>query len=235
VGEFDVQIVRGVLPDGVELAVTQAKVVPTNSGEGWIANVGAVIRNSAPLVIEGAVGTVQALDSEGRPVASADLSFVDTYEPAVYQGDRADAEMYLRGTTAAGMPTSLVVEMVRVDAVPGTRSLGEPIELTWKALQPASVAAEITRREGGECTASRKRTQCGGVFVVENSGTTPIEVLELLAHFGDSGPTNRVYAVAARGRALLPGERQPFRVSVGLDAPAPEGPWHFEVLSVRTP
>ncbi|MCB9679049.1 MAG: hypothetical protein H6737_28365 [Alphaproteobacteria bacterium] len=234
VGDLDVRVVRGPLPDGMEVEVTAAAVTPTPGGEGWIVNVAAILRNGAPQVVSGAVATVKALDAEGRIVASSDLELVASHDPALYQGDRADEETYLRGTRQLGQPTAIELEIARLDAQAGTRSVGEPVPVEWKVEKPASVDVVVTRREGGECGDSLGAVHCGGVFVVENTGSVPIEILKVDVDFG-GGKSGETYAIASRNRAVAPGEHTPFRVAKRIDAPAPPGPWRFVVTSLRTP
>ncbi|MCA9490466.1 MAG: hypothetical protein KC621_11100 [Myxococcales bacterium] len=234
VGDLDVEVVRGPLVAGMEVEVTSASVTSTSGGEGWIAHAGVVLRDGAPQVVSRVIAVVKALDADGHTIGSSDLELVASHHPALYQGDRTDGEVYVRGTTQAGTPAKLVVEVTRVDAQPGTREAGAPVQVRWDVPQPSSVDVAITARDGGACTPSLGAAHCGGVFVAENTGTVPIDLLELRVEFG-GGEHGRTYAISARDRAVGPGERTPFRVATRIDGPPPPGPWTLVVTKVRTP
>ncbi len=239
IGDLDVAIHRVELPDALKLEVTNVDLVPTSGGAGWIASVGVVATNTEapePLVLSELVLSIEAVDAEGRHLAASDMALVEDSAPAIYPGDRVGADAYVRSTRATGTPTLLHVRIERVKTSPGSREPGPEVELEWPDGVPASVGVRLRAREAGTCGGSLIRF-CKGVYVVENTGTVPLDTLRVRAHFGTSGASDWTYAISGDGRALDPGERTPFRVieQVGdtVDA-ATLTPWRFEVEEVRT-
>jgi hypothetical protein len=235
VGEFPIRIERGALPDGVELSVTGVDFLQKPQSSGWFLTVGVLTTNTAPVVVEELFLTIRALDADGKLLAAHDLEVTDANSPGLYQRDRKGGQAIIQSSADIGQPAQVAVHVERVKSEASTRGPGTPIPITWSTRQPADVDVALERREGGECKASLGRSLCSGIFVVENTGTVPIETLKLQAVFGESGVTSESYGASSSGPALAPGERQPFRVIKFIDGPVPNEAWALSVIRVDTP
>lgn len=226
-GEVAARLEPGV-PDGVELEIARIELTKTGGG-GWILSIGVLAHVETAQILSRLELLAEARDANGVRLASTEIGVVEDHEAPVHQGEQAQGHGYLRGTGDLGAPAEVVFRVAESEAHPGSSEPAEVVELAWPPEVDSSLRATIRRRSGGTCRTSFGNSGfCEGLYVVENTGSVPIDTLKVAIQMGEA--VDETYAISGHGRAVLPGEKQTFRVIESIRTPLPETPWTWRVL-----